>query len=196
MDEWIDDEWMDGWSLKLKRGRKGLRSILKGRNMSGTAPSFSLSDFWPSSLLMALHVSSPNQMIGSLRLCSVPRSTRHCLINRNLYCHQWDFQGTCESTKSFQISFVEMKEGCLSEGWVKTDFEHQNSHVSYKFNYILGFKKERRYWFFIASAHCFQATLNLSNKKSKQKTVRCMTLDRKHTLDWPDMRLSMMTRHS
>ena len=105
LSRWMDG-WMDGWSLKLKRGRKVLRSILKGRNMSGTAPSFSLSD-WPSSLLMALHVSSPNQMMGSLRLCSIPRSTQHYLINRNLYCHQWDFQGTCESTKSFQISFVE-----------------------------------------------------------------------------------------
>ena len=160
MDEWIDDEWMDGWSLKLKRGRKVLRSILKGRNMSGTAPSFSLSD-WPSSLLMALHVSSPNQMMGSLRLCSIPRSTQHCLINRNLYCHQWDFQGTCESTKSFQISFVEMKEGCLAEGWVKTDFEHQNSHVSYKFNYILGLKKKEEILVFHFFCSLFPGNLEL-----------------------------------
>ena len=25
MYEWMDDEWMGGWSLKLKRGRKGLK---------------------------------------------------------------------------------------------------------------------------------------------------------------------------
>ena len=49
---------MDGWMVLEVKERQ--ERVEKDRNMSGKAPSFSLSDFWSSSLLMALHVPSPN----------------------------------------------------------------------------------------------------------------------------------------